>query len=199
MKKSASIPASLCLILAFGVLVIQNTHAQSPEKFKVGLKASALYASPAVVNPGPSQVTLGGYDPVWGYDVSVFAKRKIWKGISLLGQMGNSLQGRSWEGAQYRHHLVYAEIGASMRLIHPVFIEAGLRGGGVVAASDPYKDRMDRGDFGYRVGLGLRFSSKFSLHLDYLRSFISFRETNLPDGNFKVFRRNFTAGLSYTF
>ncbi|HAD14382.1 MAG TPA: hypothetical protein DCF33_18325 [Saprospirales bacterium] len=199
MKKSASIPACLCLILAFGVLAIQNAHAQAPEKFKFGLKASALYASPAVVNPEPSQVALGGYNPVWGYDVSIFAKRKIWKSISILGQIGNSLQGRSWEGAQYRHHLVYAELGVSMRLIHPVFIEAGLRGGGVVATNDPYKVNMNKGDFGGRLGLGLQFSRKFSLHLDYLRSFTPFRETTLPSGNYGVFRRNFAAGLSYTF
>jgi hypothetical protein len=202
MKKSTlpSFAAQICLMLAFSALLSQNARAQeSPKKTQFGIKASALYSSPVTVKSVPSQVTLGGYDARWGYDVSVFAQRKVWKNLSLLGQIGHSLQGRSWEGTAYNHNLAYAEIGANLYLLNPIFIEAGLRGGGVLASNDPFEDRMKKGDLGYRLGVGAKFSSHLSLHLDFLRSFTPFMETALPSGDFNIFRKNFTAGFSYTF
>ncbi len=173
--------------------------AQNPDKFKVGIKASVLYSSPVTTKSIPSQVTLGGYDPRTGYDVSVFVQKKCWKSLELLGQVGHSLQGRTWEGADYRHFLAYAEIGANLKLFKPVHLEAGLRGGGVIATNDPFEDRMKKGDFSYRLGLNFRLAPRIGLHLDYLRSLTPFMKTTLPSGDFSVYRRNFGAGLSYIF
>jgi len=189
----------LFLLLLCCALHPFNTKAQNPDKIKLGIKAAWLYSNPVTIKSVPSQVTLGGYDPRMGYDVSVFAQKKCWKNIHLLGQVGHSLQGRRWEGVNYHHYLAYAEIGANLKLFTPVHVEAGLRGGGVIATNDPFEDRMKKGDLGYRLGLNFRLTPRIGLHLDYLRSFTPFAKTSLPSGDFSVFRQNFGAGLSYIF